>query len=64
MSNEWFDVAWINFSKAILHGQLVDQDGREITIERILTEEQAEMVQALNELHRTQMDGLLRGFAK
>lgn len=61
MSNEWFDIAWINFTKAILHGQYVD-DGVERTIEQTLTAEQIEQVQTLNEKHEAAMRKLLRSF--
>ncbi len=64
MNNEWFEIAWINFTKAILHGQLVDDAGREVEIERVLTDAEREQVYALNEKHEAAMRDLLRGFAK
>ncbi len=64
MSNEWFEIAWINFTKAILHGQLINDAGREVEIERVLTDAEREQVYALNEKHEAAMRELLRGFAK
>ena len=61
MNNEWFDIAWINFTKAILHGQYVD-DCVERTIEQTLTAEQIEQVHALNDKHEAAMRKLLRSF--
>ena len=61
MNNEWFDVAWINFDKAILHGQYVD-DGCERQIECTLTAEQIAKVQDMNAAHQQAMDALLRSF--
>lgn len=63
MSNEWFDIAWINFTKAILHGQYVD-NGIEREIEQTLTDEQREQVWALNEEHDRRMEALLRSFVE
>ena len=67
MTNEWLELAWINFVKAILHGQVV-VDNREIEIEQVLTEEQREAVYRLTEKHEREMARLLRstflGFVK
>lgn len=63
MSNEWFEIAWINFTKAILHGQY-DDDGVTREIEQTLTDEQREQVWALNEEHAARMTALLRSFVK
>lgn len=61
MSNEWFELAWINFTKAILHGQYLD-NGVEREIEQVLTDDQREQVYALNERHEARMKALLRSF--
>lgn len=62
MSNEWFEIAWINFTKAILHGQIVDGEV-EREIEIVLTDEQREQVYGLNAKHEAEMSRLLRSFA-
>ena len=62
MSNEWFDLAWINFAKAILHGQYVAADGAEVQVEQVLTNEQREQVYSLNEKHDSELKALLRSF--
>ncbi len=61
MSNEWLELAWINFTKAIMHGQYLD-DGVERTVEQVLTDDQREKVYALNEKHEAEMYKLLRSF--
>lgn len=61
MNNEWFDIAWINFTKAILHGQYIDNKGREIQLEHVLTDAERERVYDLNERHRDELNALLRG---
>ncbi len=61
MTNEWLELAWINFVKAILHGQVV-VDNREIEIEQVLTEEQREAVYRLEGKHEYEMARLLRSF--
>jgi len=63
MSNEWFDIAWINFTKAILHGQFVDSSGAEHEIEHVLTEGQREALYDMNERHEREMKALLRSIA-
>lgn len=63
MSNEWFDLAWINCTKAILHGQYIADDGSEVEIEQTLTDEQRERVYALNAKQEAAMKSLLRSFA-
>ena len=63
MSNEWFEIAWINFTKAILHGRY-DDDGVIREIEQTLTDEQREQVYALNEEHDARMHTLLRSFVE
>jgi uncharacterized protein (DUF433 family) len=61
MTNEWLELAWINYVKAILHGQIV-VDNREIEVEQVLTEEQREAVYNLTERHSREMARLLRSF--
>lgn len=62
MSNEWFELAWINFTKAILHGQYIAANGAEVQLEQVLTDDQREQVYAMNEKHEAQMKALLRSF--
>ena len=67
MSNEWLEIAWINFSKAILHGQVVtgrDKFGVSIeqSVDLILTAEQSECIQDLNAKQDAEMFKLLRSF--
>lgn len=57
MSDVWYEIAWINFHDAILHGQK-HQD--EVRID--LSKEQIERVQDLNERHRAEMQELLGSF--
>ena len=64
MGNEWFELAWINFTKAILHGRYVNDSGTSIEIEQVLTVEQREQVYALNEAHDAKLHELLRSFVK
>lgn len=61
MSNEWLEIAWINFTKAIMHGQYVDGTV-ERQVEQTLTDEQVEAVQDLNAKHDAEMFKLLRSF--
>lgn len=67
MENEWLEIAYINFSKAILHGRI--QRGRdahgvgiEEDVEIVLTEQEKAAVEALNYAHDREMRNLLRGF--
>lgn len=57
MENEWLDLAYINFDKVIMHGQIVD-----VEIEQVLTQEQKNKVYDLNEKHQREMRALLRSF--
>jgi SNF2 family DNA or RNA helicase len=68
MSDEWFEVAYINFDEAILHGQkrgVLDEYGvrSEERVRVVLTDEQKRAVEDLNERHRDEMNALLRGMA-
>ncbi len=60
MTDEWYEIAWINFTKAILHGCI----GKDQMIEKVLTDEQREQVYALNERHEAEMRELLRELAR
>ena len=70
MPEEWFDVAYINFDKAILHGRVTVLEKRgaaihgrtERMIEQVLTDEQKRAIEDLNEDHREAMQKLLRSF--
>lgn len=64
MSNEWFELAWINFTKAILHGQYVPANGSKVQIEQVLTDEQRERVYALTDKHNAEIKTLLRSFVE
>ena len=61
MSNTWLELAWINFMKAILHGQIVD-GYNEREIEQVLTDAQRELVYDLNEKHKQESYALYRSF--
>jgi len=63
MSNEWLELAWINCTKAILHGQVVDRLV-ERQIEQVLTDEQRDAVYDMNAKHERAMTRLLRGFVE
>lgn len=68
MSEEWFDVAYINFGEAILHGRIVDGwDENRVRKERevrvILSAEQKRAIEDMNTKHQLEMQRLLRGFA-
>lgn len=67
MPEEWFDLAYINFDKAILHGRITagrDEFGvrREAEIEQVLTDEQKDAVQELKIKHNDEMNALLSSF--
>ena len=67
MGNEWLELAYINFEKVIMHGQVVDYPVTNLrlnqrTIEQVLTQEQKEQVYDLNEQHAREMHKLLRSF--
>lgn len=67
MPEEWFEVAYINFDKAILHGRIrvgfVGYDRpTEKMIEQVLTDHQKRQIEDLNEDHREAMQKLLRSF--
>lgn len=73
MPEEWFEVAYINFDKAILHGRVMDETtekygtfirgvNAERYIEQVLTDEQKDAIVDLNEQHQEAMQKLLRSF--
>jgi hypothetical protein len=67
MPEEWFEVAYINFDKAILHGRAtVGQDEfgcrKAADVEQVLTGEQKEQLVELNERHARETERLLAGF--
>lgn len=69
MENEWLDLAYINFDKAILHGQIVKEIrqgdfymNKEVRIEQVLTQEQKELVEDLNFKQEREMRALLKTF--
>lgn len=69
MPEEWFEVAYINFDKAILHGRVMgerDEDLRreERMIEQVLTNEQKRQIEDLNFEHEQAMQKLLRSFVE
>lgn len=59
MSEDWFDIAYINFDEAILWGRRADQTDVRI----VLSDEQKRTVEDMNERHRAEMQKLLREFA-
>jgi len=60
MPEDWFEIAYINFDKAILHGRRKDQTEVEI----VLTDEQKRAVEDMKFRHEMAMQKLLRGFAE
>lgn len=73
MPEEWFEVAYINFDKAILHGRVMEETTdkygtltvdvkRERYIEQVLTDEQKHQIENLNSDHDLAMQKLLRSF--
>lgn len=67
MPEEYFDIAYINFDKAILHGRIrggIDANRCviEAEVEQVLTEEQSEAVVAMNAKHDAALSRLLASF--
>lgn len=67
MPEEWFEVAYINFDKAILHGRVMGERDenlcrKEIMIEQVLTEDQKRAIEDLNFEHENAMQALLKSF--
>ena len=63
MENEWLDVAYINFDKAILHGQVI-QGQQEVEVEQVLTKDEIRLIQDLNFKHQCEMKAVLRVLVK
>lgn len=66
MPEEYFDVAYINFDKAILHGRAVYRTKQgvrlETEIEQVLSEDQREKLIELNDRYHRERDKLLSSF--
>ena len=67
MPEEYFDVAYINFNKAILHGRITagrDAYGCRIEadVEQVLTDEQRCRLADLNSKHNNEVNILLASF--
>lgn len=67
MPEEWFNVAHINFDKAILHGRItagIDEHRVRIEaqVEQVLTDEQREAIADLESKHNQEMQRLLGSF--
>jgi hypothetical protein len=63
MESEWLEVAYINFGKAILHGQInTKQDYYPKEIVQVLTKDQVKEIEDLNFKHERAMRALLKGF--
>lgn len=68
MESEWFDVAYINYDEAILHGRVNAGRGADgVNIEHdvrvVLTDEQKRDIEALNFKHQCERKALLRTMA-
>jgi len=68
MSSEWFDIAYINYDEAILHGRINegrDEFGcmKEREVRVVLTEAQKDAIVDLNERHCREREALLRTMA-
>lgn len=75
MPEEWFEVAYINFDKAILHGRVMEETtekygtfirgvNRERYIEQVLTDDQKREIEDLNFAHDQKMQSLLKSFVE
>lgn len=67
MPEEWFDLAYINFDKVILHGRITAgrdefRVRREANIEQVLTDEQRDAVAELKYKHADELNALLGSF--
>lgn len=63
MPEEWFDVAYINFDEAILHGRMRDDTAEHRVLRNVrvtLNEEQKRSIEDLNSRHQHEMNKLLR----
>ena len=57
MENEWLELAYINYDKVIMHGQIATAQ-----IDQVLTQEQIKEVADLNFKHEREMRKLLKSF--
>jgi len=69
MPEEFFDVAYINFDKTILHGRITvgkDEYGcrKEASVEQVLTEDQKKSLRKLQSKHHDEIDALLSSFVR
>ena len=62
MENKWLELAYINFDKIIMHGQIAESDYTTVQIEQTLTPEQKRQVDDLFFKHEREMQKLLRSF--
>ena len=67
MPEEYFNIAYINFDKAILHGRIMagrDEHGcrKEVMIEQVLTVEQKRQVEDLQSKQDNALQRLLASF--
>lgn len=67
MPEEYFDIAYINFDKAILHGRITGEMDeyrcrKEYMVEQVLTDEQKRQVEDLSSKHDIAMQRLLASF--
>lgn len=66
MPEEWFDVAYINFDKAIMHGRVMftNEEGfrQERYIEQVLTPSQKGALESLQSAHDLETQRLLKSF--
>lgn len=68
MESEWLDLAYINFDKVIMHGQInngvVNGICQSTQIEQVLTQEQKREVDDLLTKHSREYQALLKSFVK
>ena len=75
MPEEWFEEAYINYDKAILHGRVrvpaLISNGQYFhntheprDIEQVLTDEQKDAIVDMNERHQDEMQELLKSFVE
>lgn len=69
MPEEWFEVAYINFDKAILHGRMTAgfdeyRVRQERYLEQVLTDDQKRQIEDLNFAHDQKMQSLLKSFVE
>lgn len=69
MPEEYFDIAYINFDEAILHGRITDGRDefgcrKEKIVRKPLSDDQKRQIEDMNFKHQNEMQALLRSFAK